>query len=347
MAIAFNDTATTDKETALTLTVNLPANISAGDMLCVDWATEGGNRKLNPPSGWAGTYIAPAGTDFISGVLWIEATGSEGSTLDFDVHRISDDTNQSGVVQAVATRITGVDLTDPFDSDNDAAEYSTSQDPWTCTANTITGIGAGNMIMMASHCNANRALTTADAALTNTVSGVGGNGSIHVFADETPAGTGNAAYSNDMASAREHLDYFYELVPAGGSAQTIILSTIDSTNAFDVSAVVHPEIIQLSVIDSINGFDISSILSEQLIQAPLITSINSFSITSILSAQLVQLPSLSSLNSFDIAQVITPIVISLVEIDSINDFSIIQISGGAAILFKGKPILSIGIGISL
>lgn len=114
----------------------------------------------------------------------------------------------------------------------------------------------------------------------------------------------------------------------GAGALTIDLSPIDSTNAFDISSVLHPEVIELTAIDSVSGFDISSILSEQLVQAPLITSINGFDVAGIAVEQLIQLGPIASINDIPMHTVVHPEIIELVAIDSTNTFGTIVIIGG-------------------
>ena len=154
------------------------------------------------------------------------------------------------------------------------------------------------------------------------------NGTV-IFTRTNNTHTGTASLGLGIRNSATRLADFGGGLVTGG-AQTISLSPIDSTNAFDVSAVIHPEIIELTGIDSINDLDITSILSEQLVELAVIDSINGFDISQIVSEPLISLGPITSVNDIPLPNVIHPEIIELVDIDSVNGFGTIVIIGGVS-----------------
>jgi hypothetical protein len=85
-------------------TVNLPASISAGDLLIVHGRT-GGSPTFNLPSGWSWlvqNHVADASDD-VTSIIWRIADGAEGATLSWDL-------SATAKGSTLAYRITGHDF---------------------------------------------------------------------------------------------------------------------------------------------------------------------------------------------------------------------------------------------
>lgn len=187
--------------------INLPASIAAGEVLVCMYSLDSTIRYLTA-SGWTSTTGA-----FFTRMLYRVADGSEGATQTFNTN-----TGTAGLNGAVVRRFSGVDTGSPIGTPVEATEAS--EDPFTLSADILTSLGADSWVLLGWGGNptADRAITTLDADLT--LVGTSPSNRVH-FAAETAPGSGNAAYSTDMASARAWDYVLVELkAAAGGGGST-------------------------------------------------------------------------------------------------------------------------------
>jgi hypothetical protein len=178
-------------------TINLPASITAGEFLLIQWINDNEASGAAPTAtGWSFEQGTLAGTCRI-GMGYKTATGSEGATVNFS-------TSSSAYFIAVASRWSGVDVADPLHGSNWQLGVTGTIDPFTLAANTITGVLATSKILLQfGGESGDRTIVTGDAALTlinGTTGGAGGTSNIHALYEDVP-GTGNAAYSIDMSTS--------------------------------------------------------------------------------------------------------------------------------------------------
>lgn len=216
MAYAVQGTAATTQKDAggTSHTINLPGSIAAGELLSIMLLSNGAgvtHSATDWTSGPGGNVGAPTSNGTFR-ILYKTATGSEGATVTVT-------TGGDAATGGVAWRATGHAAT-PYPS---AAVLGAeaSEDPFTLAADTITGIDADNLVLLAwGHVAGTRTITTLDADLTLIGSATGGGvGYCCHVAYETAPGTGNADYSTDMSSAVAFGYILVELAAAaGGSA---------------------------------------------------------------------------------------------------------------------------------
>lgn len=231
MAIALQGTPVTTAQTASATTAvfNLPASIQAGEFLAVFYMTDETGKTLSA-SGWTNNSVnLNTSNEVEGGILWKQASGSEGATETF-TYSVG-----SGNAWAVAARFSGVDTSDPFDGGNRNSGVEPSEDPFTLAANSITNVGADNWILLMWGDQANRSLTTLDAQL-NSIGNVNGSATTGycLFAAYDTGQTANPAYSNNMSDARDWGWVIYELKASGGGFTPVSGNSIQFLNLLGV-----------------------------------------------------------------------------------------------------------------
>lgn len=212
MAIVVEGSASTNEQAAgSSNTYNVPTGVTAGELLALFYCATEPNRDLVAPVGWDGAFSA-SNTYARVGVVWKIAEGTESGT---QVFSFSSGTSGSG---GIMVRFSGVDTEDPFNTLNWVeGEAGSSIDPWTLSAETLTGVDSGSLIVTNFGTDAaNRDVSSLDSDLTLIQSVTGGaTGFSFHCAYEEPAGSGNSAYSCDMSDSR---DYWHMLVEVKSAA---------------------------------------------------------------------------------------------------------------------------------
>lgn len=195
MAIAIEGTPAVDgyQSAAVSFTCNLPASIQAGELLIID-AICGDKNKWLDVSGW--TTVQISHSTFSRNIIWKKAVGDEGASVTVDVMA-------SGTADAHLSsfRMSGVDTTDPFNSNNSYDELLANTSTPTILANLLT-ITADSGILAGIACEASRAVSVYDADLDIEVVMSAGLISNHVYLDITEASTLNPAYDFTMSDSR-------------------------------------------------------------------------------------------------------------------------------------------------
>jgi len=215
MALTIEGTPATTLNTtsAASHTLNLPSGIQADEILVVMAFSDDTNRH------WTNVDYTLLGANGPITFLWKTATGSEGASDTFNVN-----TGTTLMRGSVAFRCSGLDATNPFLATPNYAEgQNTSEDPFVLAANTITGVTAGNDLILAfagADTSAARSITTLDADLTLIAST--SENRFHTAWEENP-GTGNSAYSTDMSDSRAWAWLLVEANVAAAAGTSTIL----------------------------------------------------------------------------------------------------------------------------
>jgi hypothetical protein len=144
----------------------------------------------------------------------------------------------------------------------------------------------------------------------------GGTFGIDGILDEIRIQTANVGNIDDDRETTEYNNQFATTAwftndgwADSGGGLTISPSTIDSSNAFDITNIIVPPVIGLTQIDSTNLFDISSINHPELIELSPVDSANDIPSPTITMPQLITLDAIDSLNMFSIAGITGGLII--------------------------------------
>jgi hypothetical protein len=142
------DAATTDNAASASQTVNLPANLRPGNLVCIFFRTASTGTPT-PPAGWSLLYFNTAGTLAI-GCLWRVADGSEGATVTVTLAAAVS-------LQAVACRFAGARPV-PVNDNAVASGSSTSPNGPLLDA----GTGLARNVLWVTHVTFSASATTAE-----------------------------------------------------------------------------------------------------------------------------------------------------------------------------------------
>ena len=218
MAIAHEGTSTTGRVNSATPIYDLPSGIVAGEVLII--AYYAADQGMVPSAtGWSVLTVNGGGETAQIGILYKEATGSEGSTVDVTI-------TSSGWTYYVASRISGVDVDDITNSDNYNSSASAGF-PATVTmaADTLTGLTSGDGCLYLMGCETTRTVVTQDSDL-DLLGAYNNARMIQSFIDVDTGGTGNQEYVNEMSATRVYSLMLINLKQGAGGGPVSIIPTI-------------------------------------------------------------------------------------------------------------------------
>ena len=212
---------------ATTHSVTLPTGITAGELLCIYCLTNSQNRKGTATGYTAVDFTFETGSTTSHTLLWKAATGSESGNI-----TITLDPAGSASLVAHAFRLSGVDTTDPFNTANylELTEGASTATP-SIAASTLTST-AGSGFLVALSCEANRDVVSFDADLDTEIGSTAAANSLHVFLDETEAGTVNPLYDFTMSSDRQFNEAIFELKSPAVAGP--VITNVNTTNVVQV-----------------------------------------------------------------------------------------------------------------
>lgn len=209
--------ATPETAAGSTHDANIPSGVTSGELLAYFYSSTSVDRHLLTPVGWDGEFHGD-GYFLRTGVVFKQADGTETGTETFSYN------SGTSAAGGVMVRISGFDTADPFNSENHVAgDSGSSIDPWTLSANVITGLISDSLLIVNwGTASATRPIVELDAGLTLINSAeAGASGYTHHCTYEPSHGSGNAAYSTDMSGSRQYSHLLAEVKAAVADGQTI------------------------------------------------------------------------------------------------------------------------------
>lgn len=194
--------------------VALPTGVTAGEFLGIVILSNESNRTPQATGYTFKSFSMSTDTSYIMGVLWKEAGASESTPITVDFAE-----GGSGAIVSTSFRLSGVDMTDPFNSNTGIKiEEATASASHTVAADSIT-VTSGAGILLVMGCEFNRSVTAADADLDVTIGNTASTLSIHVYMDTEVSGTGNPQYDFTTNDTRRMGFNLFELKPASSGTE--------------------------------------------------------------------------------------------------------------------------------
>ena len=177
--------------------INLPTGIQAGEIIRISYVLSETSR-IPVISGYTDKgFTATVDTSFRIGIMYKEATGSEGATETMTFSPAG-----STALTYVVTRLEGYDASNFLNGNAGVLqeEPAAITNP-TVLANAIS-ISSGNSVQVLMACEANRSVSAYDTGLLTQVGTIASTNSLHDYIDEEVVGSGNPEYGFTINSTR-------------------------------------------------------------------------------------------------------------------------------------------------
>jgi hypothetical protein len=179
---------------ASSFVVNLPLDMQIGEIVILDCVV-GDLAKTFSATDWTVLHIGMSTSN--RELIWRVVDGTEGTTVTVNV---SSGTSSAHFVQF---RMSGLDTTDPFNSNNAVYFLSALTTTPSFPVNTIT-VNSGNGCLVHLSCEATRTVTDYDVSTLDELSMSAGDISNHIYLDVTIPGFGNPQYDFTLADSRTY-----------------------------------------------------------------------------------------------------------------------------------------------
>lgn len=196
MAIALQGEVVVDGfyTSASSFVVTLPIGMTIGEVVVLDCIV-GDLAKTFSATGWTVLHIGMSTSN--RELIWRLIDGTEGTTVTVNVSTGTSSAHFSSF------RLSGIDTTDPFNSDNSAYALSALTTTPSFAANFLT-LDSGNGCLTHLSCEATRTVTGYDVGLLDEFVMSPGNISNHVYFDASIAGFGNPQYDFTLSDSRTY-----------------------------------------------------------------------------------------------------------------------------------------------